>query len=107
MKNYNDMCKNCMKLNADCEGCTNEVYSGCVYKVECKNVQKPEEITDIDIKASERISEIVKRIVNISDTYEIWDSYETESDAVDEITDTVVNDPLTVIEELLSMIEEE
>ena len=36
MKDYNMMCKNCSRFGADCEGTTNKVYSGCIYKVECK-----------------------------------------------------------------------
>ena len=56
---------------------------------------------------AERINELAKRIISISDMYELWNSFGTdETDQLDGITDAIVNDPLSVIETLVDMIEE-
>ena len=56
---------------------------------------------------TERINKIAKRIIDVSDMYELWDSFGTdEVDQIDGITDAIVNDPLSVIETLVDMIEE-
>lgn len=56
---------------------------------------------------TERINKIAKRIIDVSDMYELWDSFGTdEADQIDGITDAIVNDPLSVIETLVDMIEE-
>lgn len=56
---------------------------------------------------TERINKIAKRIIEVSDMYELWDSFGTdEADQIDGITDAIVNDPLSVIENLVDMIEE-
>lgn len=31
----NPMCINCAKLNKSCNGTTNQVWTGCIYKVLC------------------------------------------------------------------------
>lgn len=31
-KELNHMCKNCTCLNVDCNGTTNKVWTGCIYK---------------------------------------------------------------------------
>ena len=64
MKDYNGMCKNCMKLGADCAGCTNEVYSGCIYKVEGKkedtNMMKSQFAQAVAQKVNGEVREVEK-----------------------------------------------
>jgi len=66
MKEYNSMCLNCEKLNNGCQGTTNTIYSGCIYKSERKAVT----IEDVKCETYEHLTglgydpEKVQQLVN-------------------------------------------
>lgn len=49
MKMLNTMCLNCKKLNNECEGTKNQLWSGCIYKE-----------TDTSVKVIDKVKELVK-----------------------------------------------
>lgn len=54
----------------------------------------------------DELNELTQRILAVSDTYDIRDTYDTENDALQGVADCIINDPLTVISELLTIIED-
>lgn len=52
------------------------------------------------------LNELAKRITDLVDTYDLMDAYDTVENAISETTNDLVNNPLAIIEWLVSYAEE-
>lgn len=57
-------------------------------------------------KEEVNLTELATRIVNTADPYEVMDVFDSEENAIKEITSDLVNNPLAIIVSLVEMIEE-